>query len=249
LGRLEGGGSVLNKDENLAYYIQIYHALMKRIEDRVYAPNTMLPSENELAKEFGVTRATVRNAIKILKEEDRIYTEKGKGSFVKAPSIEHSLFKFYSFGRDYANRNHKTETILIDEKVGIQCKKIASMLDLSKKENIIKIVRLRKMDQAPVILEYSYIPESVAPNILEMDLEKNSIYDLLEHQFGFIISRAKEYLDPGITDEYQSSVLEVPRRTPVFIVERTTYAQEDIPIEYRKSIIRSDKFRFFVDLY
>lgn len=240
---------MINKEENVAYYVQIYNILKKRIEDRIYMPNTLLPSENELAEEFNVTRITIRNAIKILKEEGRIYTEKGKGSFVKAPGIEQSLFKFYSFGRNYAKQDFQTETKVIRTKIGVQDEEICNKLNLSNDDEVIEIIRLRKIEQSPVILEFSYIPLRMAPDILEMDLANLSIYDLLEERFELKITRAKEYLSPDITDEYESKHLEIPKKTPVFITDRITYTQRDLPIEYRKSVIRSDKFKFFVDLY
>jgi GntR family transcriptional regulator len=239
---------LINKEDNLAYYIQIYNILKKRIEDRIYPPNGLLPSENELAEEFNVTRITVRNAIKRLKEEDRIYTEKGKGSFVKISSVEQSLFKFYSFGRNYTKKDFQTETIVIDASIGICDEEIKNMLKLSTSQDIVKIIRLRKMGQSPVILEFSYMPYILVPNILQFDLAYSSIYDLLEEKFELKISRAKEYLSPCVTSVYESALLEVEEKTPVFITERITYTQGDVPIEVRKSIVRSDKFKFFVDL-
>jgi GntR family transcriptional regulator len=240
---------MINKDENLAYYIQIYNILKKRIEDRIYPPDTLLPSETELAEEFRVTRITVRNAIKKLKEEERIYTEKGKGSFVHAPHIEQSLFRFYSFGRNFAKQNFHTETTVISIDKRQQSDEIFNKLGLSKEQEIVQIVRLRKLEHSPVILEYSYIPSLLAPGILEINLENSSIYDLLEQKYGLKIIRAREYLSADITDEYQSKLLKADICTPVFVTERITYTQGDLPIEYRKSIVRSDKFKFFVDLY
>lgn len=239
---------MINKEDNLAYYIQIYNILKKRIEDRIYLPNKLLPSENELAEEFKVTRITVRNALKRLKQEDRIYTEKGKGSFVKPSVIEQSLFKFYSFGRNYNKQESQTETTVIDAMICDGDDDMQDKLKLTGNRKVIKITRLRKMEQSPAILEFSYIPFQLAPNILEFDVANSSIYDLLEDNFNLKIARAKEYLSPALTDVYESVLLEIEEKTPVFITERTTYTQGDVPIEFRKSIIRSDKLKFFVEL-
>lgn len=243
------GDKLINKDDNLAYYIQIYNVLKKRIEDRVYLPHSLLPSENVLAEEFNVTRITVRNAVKMLKEEGKIYTEKGKGSVVKAPSIEQSLFKFYSFGRNYTKRDFQSESVVINTKISVCDELVRDKLGLSETENIIQIIRLRKIDQSPVILEFSHIPLLYAPNIFELDLATLSIYDLLEEKFDLKIIKAKEYLTPDLTDENESRFLEIPYKTPVFITERITYTSNEVPIEYRKSVIRSDIFKFFVELY
>ena len=243
---------MIDKFSQTPYYLQIYTVLKERIDTGIYKENAMLPSENELVKEFEVTRLTIRNSIKKLKDEGRIYTLKGKGSFVNANSskIEHSLFKFYSFGRDYASSGIETQTEVIqafienaDEEI---CQKLS--LSLNKEEKVNNIIRIRKLDKIPLIVETSYTPCKLAPAMIEEDLEKLSIYDLLENKFNLKIVNAKEYLDPNIAGPYYSKLLGVKRNTPVFVTERITYTNDGIPIEYRVSIIRSDRFRFSVDL-
>jgi len=73
----------INKKNKIPLYIQIQKIIKTRIENNIYQKGTLIPSENELSKEFGVTRFTIRNAMKGLQKEDLIYTEKGKGSLVK----------------------------------------------------------------------------------------------------------------------------------------------------------------------
>ena len=233
------------KDSGLPYYLQIYNELRGRIISKVYLPSQPIPSENELVSEFGVTRTTIRNAVKKLQDEGLVRTEKGKGSFVKAPKLEQSLFKFYSFGRDYSNLNIQSVLVkvkdILDEEIQIK-------LNLSTQDHIKQIIRIRKLDNIPVIIETSYIPVNLAPDIETFDLQNLSIYDLLEQHYGLHILKAKEYLDPCIADSYCAKLLEIDKGKPVFVTERITYDTTEKPIEYRKSIIRSDKFRFSVEL-
>ena len=67
----------------------------------MYKPNELLPSESELVREFDVTRVTVRSAIKKLKDEGRIYTEKGIGSYVNPPKLVQNLDGIYTFGKGF----------------------------------------------------------------------------------------------------------------------------------------------------
>lgn len=233
------------KDSGMPYYLQIYNELHKKIITKVYVPGQLIPSENELSDEFNVTRATIRNAIKKLQNEGFVYTEKGKGTFVSSPKIEQSLFKFYSFGRDYSNMNIQSKLIKVIDCTDAEIRNIFNLTDNSL---IKQIVRVRKIDNSPVIIETSYIPANFVPGIEEFDLENSSIYDLLEQHYGFHILKAKEYLDTCISDSYHSKLLEIQKGNPVFVTERTTYNTDQKPIEFRKSIIRSDKFRFSVEL-
>lgn len=233
------------KSSGLPFYLQIYNELRKKITDKVYLPNQPIPSENELVTEFGVTRATIRNAVKKLQDEGLVITVKGKGSYVNTPKIEQSLFKFYSFGRDFAELNNKSILLNIME---TNDKDIQKIFNLHESDSIKQINRIRQLDNTPVIVESSYIPASFVPDIECFDLEQLSIYDLLEKHYGFHILRAKEYLDTILTDSYYSKLLDTEKGKPVFVTERITYDINENPIEYRKSIIRSDKFRFSVDL-
>lgn len=237
---------MLNKANEIPYYVQIYNILKQRIESGEYPANSKLPSENDLVVEFEVTRATIRNSIKRLKDEGKIYTLKGKGSFINGPKIEQSLFKFYSFGRDYANLNIESIVISTTEKVAGY--EISKKLNISEQDKVTEIVRVRQMDGIPVIIETSYVPTFVAPGIASYDLEKLSIYNIIEIEYNRKIVFAREYLDPSITDEYYSKLLKVSKGTPVFITNRVTFSNEEMPIEYRVSIIRSDRFRFSVEL-
>jgi GntR family transcriptional regulator len=239
---------MIDKNEGMSFYIQIYKVLRERIETKIYPANSLMPSENELCEEFKVTRLTVRNALKKLKEEGCIYTEKGKGSFVKSRQIEQSLFKFYSFGRDYVQKGFDTETLVVSSEITNVEGRISELLELEGDDKVYKIVRLRKLDNTPALIETSFVPESLAPGIINYNLEELSIYDLLEKEYGFNISKAKEYLNPAITDNYQSKLLQIKKNTPVFVTERVSFKGEKKPVEVRVSVIRSDVFKFFVEL-
>lgn len=243
-----GVRQVIDKTNDVPYYLQIYNVLKERIDTGIYESNILLPSENMLVEEFQVTRITLRNAIKKLKDEGRIYTEKGKGSYINPPKIEQSLFKFYSFGRNYTDKDWNANTSLISINTSSFEAEAQNKLALTSDKAVTQIIRLRKLDTVPVIVETSYIPTDLVLGINSFDFEKNSIYDILEQHYKLKIVKAKEYLDPCVTDTYYSNLLEVSKGTPVFITERITYSNNEIPIEFRKSIIRSDKFRFSVEL-
>ena len=107
---------------------------------------------------------------------------------------------------------------------------------------------LRYYRNTPFILEFSYVPTEAAPTIAEKDLEKHSIYDLLESHYGHQIRKAKEYLYPRISDAYESQLLGIPMHSPVFQTERITRGQDGRVLEFRRSVIRGDKVTFSTEL-
>jgi GntR family transcriptional regulator len=239
---------LFTKDSEIPYYLQIYGELKDRIETQAYKPNEMLPSENELAEEFNVTRITVRNAIKRLKDEGKIYTKKGKGSFVNPPKIVQDLYKVYSFGREFDEKGYTLESTVIEAYIDKCSGTVQKNLQLQAEDFVFTIRRIRKLDNIPVIAEVSYLPAKLIPGVTIEEVQGTPIYDLLEKKYKLNIIKAKEYLDPAVADEYYSGLLEVEIGTPLFSTERVTYTNGDRPIDYRRCIIRSDKFRFSVEL-
>jgi GntR family transcriptional regulator len=214
----------------------------------LYKPGQMLPSENELVEEFDVTRVTVRNAMKKLKDEGKIRTEKGKGSFVNHPKIVQNLDRIYSIGRDFDKKGYKLQ----DEKIEIlrelpNCA-VREHLQLEADEDVICIKIVRGLEGTPVVYQMSYLPVKIVPEMTLSDLKASTIYRVLEMKYNIKLMKAKEYLDPIVADEHYSGLLAVEVNTPLFMTERITYGDNEKPVEYRKCVIRSDKFRFAVEL-
>jgi GntR family transcriptional regulator len=214
----------------------------------VYKPDQMLPSENELVGEFNVTRVTVRNAMKKLKDEGKIRTEKGKGSFVNQPKIVQNLDKIYSIGRDLDKNHYKLQSEKIEIFKELPNSVVREQLQLEDGEAVIVIKIVRGLEDTPVVLQMCYLPAKLVPEITLEDLEASTIYNVLETKYNVNLRKAIEYLDPIVADEYYSDILAVEVNTPLFMTERITYTDFEKPVEYRKCVIRSDKFRFAVEL-
>lgn len=235
------------KNSPIPFHHQIYTILKQRIERGSYQEGDLLPSENELSKEFDVTRITIRNAMRRLQNDGYIITTKGKGSVVSTNKLEQSLFRFYSFGRDFSDSSLKPATHLLSASIELANELELSKLNLSHPSNIQKILRLRTLDSIPVIVEISTIPVFLAPGLVSMALENMSIYNILENEYRLPIIKTCEYLDAINCDSYFSNLLNIEPGKAVFVVERITYTTDFIPLEYRVSYIRGDKFRFHTE--
>ena len=239
---------MINKENNVPYYLQIYNELKFRIDSMVYEPEDILPSENELVKEFGVTRVTVRNSIKKLKDEGRIHTKKGVGSYINPPKIVQNLDRVYSFGKAFNEKGYKLESKVIEINIETCNSSIQKNLQLRANDTVIVIKIIRSLEDVPVVVQISYIPEYMVPGIAILDLNESYVYDVLEKKHNIKILKATEYLDPVVADEYYSELLQIELNTPLYMTERITYSDFDKPVEYRKCLIRNDKIRFSVEL-
>lgn len=235
------------KNSPIPLHHQIYTIIKQRIERGPYQEGYQLPSENELSKEFDVTRITIRNAMRRLQNDGYIITTKGKGSVVSSNKLEQSLFRFYSFGRDFSDSSLKPATHVLSASIEPANELELSKLNLDQSANIQKIIRIRTLNDIPVIVEISTIPDLLAPGLIKMPLENLSIYNILEMEYRLPIIKSCEYLDTINCDSYFSDLLKIEAGKAVFVAERITYTTDFVPIEYRVSYIRGDKLRFHIE--
>lgn len=224
-------------------YKTIATEIIQKIHQGDYAPGTYLPSENQLAGDFGVTRGTIRKALDILKNKGTIESFQGKGYRVNHFQWEQSLLQFYSFGRNIATEIEDPDTEVLS------LKKIKGLKDVKGfvKKELWEIKRLRIMNKIPIILETSYIPVKLLPDCKADDLRMNSLYALLKENDVNIV-RAKEYLEPVLPSKKDQGYLGVDNKTALFKTIRHTYNDGGELVELRESFIRGDKFRFSVEL-
>lgn len=228
---------------SLPGYKKIAGEIKQRIHDGKYPPRSYLPSENKLAREFTVTRTTIRKALNILKQNGTIESFQGKGYRVKSLYWEQSLLQFYSFGRNIADslEHPKTKLVAFQQIRGLN--DITDFIDT----DLWEITRLRLVNNIPLILENSYIPVKFLPEIKAKSLEQNSLYTLLEDNNMPVIT-AKEFLEPVIPSLEAQRMLKIESDEPLFQTIRYSYNSNKKLIELRESLIRGDHFRFFVEM-
>lgn len=239
----------LDKNSPIPLYYQLKEILLNRIRNGEVKEGGFLPTEEELCKEFGVSRGTVRKAIAELKEEGYVISEQGKGVFLVKPKFEQSLLRFYSIGREMQNKQLDFRTKVLSKEITKPTKGIQEALDILEEEDLNKIVRVRYLDNEPLIIESIFIPVKICPSLLEENLEDIPLYDILEGKYKLRILKVRETLEPVLLKREEAKILGIKTGLPAFLVERVTYLIDETPIEVRKSIIRGDRFKFTTELY
>lgn len=228
-------------------YFEIYKKLMSAIKAGEYAENAPLPSERFLCEKYHVSRSTIRKALQLLKEADAIYTVQGNGTFIKPQVFTQPLTNFYSF-----TDTLKSSNILIQNDI-VNYEQISIDLNMARKTGFApdshfhKVVRLRSAKEYPLMLETTYLP---CARFVRLDLNilsKGSLYDYLRKNYNFHADNARETMRPVMPLADERLLLKMPPNIPCILLERFSY-EDDLLIEYTKSIVRGDKYIFHVDL-
>lgn len=211
------------KNNLLPKYHQINEILRERITSGELKPGDQIPTEEELCQEFDVSRGTVRRAILSLAQVGLIHSEQGRGTFV-TPSVSSPLsFILDPFNSEMIRRHRQPSTRLISSEIIPASPEIAKRLELKVEEPIIQIVRLRLANDQPVIYEYRSLAQSLCPELINEDLETQSIHSLLISKFHKPLTKIALTIEAVALPEKEAQWMQVSKGTEAFFIDRLTY--------------------------
>ncbi|MGD2143625.1 MAG: GntR family transcriptional regulator [Anaerolineae bacterium] len=228
-------------------YVQIAESLLDHIESGELAPGDRLPSERKLSEMFDVNRMTVRRALQMVELQGLIVRRWGNGTYVAEPKIERQAAKLVPFTKGMRRRGYTpgARLITLEEKpVDVS---VAEELGVPVSTPVYYIRRLRLLNQEPVMLERLTVPVHRFPGLARYDLALRSIYEVMETEYGVVISRARQSLEPVAATEYEAELLEVKAGAPLMLERRLGFDGEGQPVEYGRDLYRGDRFRFVTE--
>ncbi len=228
-------------------YRRLLAGLLSDIQTGKLRPGDLIPPEVEIARQHGISRHTVRQAIVELTREGLVRRERGKGTFVLARPLVQSLRTFYSFAHEMRERGIPFHTRVLHRTISRAHMDVARRLSLEEGAEVIELELLRIVDGSPLSLEFCVFPRQRCPSLMDADLRVASIYEVIAEQDGIFITGAHEQLRPVVLDRRQADLLDTKPGAPAFHVDRMTSAGA-VSIEWRRSLIRGDRYLFRVDL-
>ena len=233
--------------ERIPLYCQLAEVIINEIETKGLEENDRLPAEREYCEKYKLSRATVRQAIDYLEKKGYIYKIQGSGTFVSSRRLKQKLLKFYSFTEEMKKQGKIPESKILSFKTIEADDKISKELNLSKKEKVFELVRIRLADGEKVMYEKTYLPYKQFLDLSKKDLLTSPLYDILQSRYRLTFTKAIERFSVGVSDTHVSDMLSISCGTPIINLQRWTYTGIEI-IEYTISSVRGDKFEFEVEL-
>jgi GntR family transcriptional regulator len=240
----------IDKEIPIPYHYQLRELLRGEIVAGRWAVNEKLPSERELCEAFDLSRTTVREAIDALVNEGLLRREKGRGTFIAEPKIVEDILQSPTgFADSMAQEGIPIQTGVLRMEVGPAPQVVARELRLALGEPVIIIDRLRFVFDEPLLLVTSYVPQKLCPTLLNDNLRQNSLYDLLRNKYGFIIARARRFMEAVAANDMEARLLKIEPGAPLMLIESIVYTDDGAPLEYFKARHRGDRTRFLVESY
>jgi GntR family transcriptional regulator len=226
-------------------YNQLVDLLREKIE--TLKPGDLLPSERELSETYGLSRTTVRLALKELETQGLINRRHGKGTYVSGISREvANPLGLYSFTEQTRSQGHEPLTKLLEFGTCPAPAPVAAQMDLRTGDDVIRFRRLRMVDGVPTMLELTYLPAAEFVSLSAEDILLRPLSDIMEREYHKGIRVAEEEFYAGTATAEESEMLVIPEGSPVLRLARTTYGEKNGVVEYTHSVARSEHFRYCV---
>lgn len=227
-------------------YLQLVDTLEIMIRDNM-EPNEKLFSERELTQVYGVSRITVRLALQELEKRGLVYKKHGKGTYVSEISNSAvDLSQAYSFTEQMRRIGKIPSTKILSFSTILVTDFIAQQLQMSLGEQVFELERLRLADGIPMMLERTYVPVEIFPQLSKERLEELPLYEIFFEDYGQQIRLAEEEFYASIALDNEANLLRIPNSSPVLHLIRKTYNDRNRLIEFTFSIARGDQFRYKV---
>jgi GntR family transcriptional regulator len=238
---------VIDNAQVLPLYHQVAGILRQRIDDGIYPVGGRLLAEDELAAEFDVSRATIRQAVGELVMEGLVVRRQGRGTYVQARDALVLQQRFRGSLGELIYESHRAKTSNLelshDAQVPVQ---IAEVLQLDSPRGTI-VKRTRTMDDQPFALTITYLPPDLGAHLTQAGLRKKALMELLMDN-GVILSSATQAIRARLADLDVCSQIDVEVGAAVLMVERVVHDSTGRPVEYVRSWYRGDRYDYAVTL-
>lgn len=233
----------LDRESVVPLYYQIQRYLLREIRAGVFKPGQGLPSEQEIAEKLGVSRMTGRHALKSLRDLGVSYSVRGKGTFVSAIKLEKDFRQVLSFTEEMQARGIRPTSKVLSFEVAPADHEAVNALQLSPREAVVSLRRIRFADSSAIGIEWSRIPQRLCPDLVSRYDPRSSLYAALEQQYGIRLAIAEEVIEAGLAGAEHARLLKAAARSPVFLFTRVSYIQSGEPVEFVKSVYRADRYK------
>jgi GntR family transcriptional regulator len=230
-------------------YYQIRENLRELIRSEDLPEGALIPSERELSDIYGVNRLTVRQAITELVNEGLLDRRRGIGTFVANHKIAHPMPDLAGFSERMLRTGHKPGGKVLSLTTQHPARSVAQALKIPLDGYVVSVVRLRLVDDEPIMLETCALPADLVPGLRAEDLDDQSLYRVLATRYGIQMVEAEEVLEPVSLTSYEAQILDTETGRPALLVEGIVFTNERKPVEFTKSLVRGDKARFYFRLH
>lgn len=245
--------STLNSDKTLKY-VAVRRAILDKIESAEYEVDDLIPSERELMDAHRVSRITVRKAVDSLVQDGCLYRVQGKGTYVSA-RVAHDLFSLIGCTEDIQSRGMAVTRQVLRASVTSASPSLAGRLSIDPGSSVFHLERVFSADQRALNYTISSLPLDIFPGIQKYDFAEESLYSVIETEYGIKITHARRTLEASLAHKNVAHSLETSPGEPLILFNCVTFGQvpgahgrtSERIIETFECWYRTDRHKFYIN--
>ncbi len=241
----------MNVWDRLPVYLRIKKEIIDEITSGARPVHSRLPSEDELCRQFGVSRGTVRQALGELSDDGYVYKVHGKGTFVKAHEYEHSIdtSRFISFLDDLIEKGVRPSVEVLDVCREKPAETVASYLNIpADEESVYTVRRRRAVGEKIIMYSVNHLPCYIYPAMLDDGNDYISLYAMLKLKRNIQVDKGMRLMQAMGASEEIAKIMKIEVGAPVMYVQQIVYDESNLCVDCADIWLRSEYFRFTVNM-
>jgi GntR family transcriptional regulator len=210
-------------------------------------PGSPVPPERELARSYGTSRTTVRQALAELVIEGRLLRMQGKGTFVAKPKVA-QLLELASYTEGMRAHGLHPQTRILEIGYVTADEQLAALLGIRPGGRAVRVHRLRLADGEPMSIDSSHLPARRFPGLRRQMQRHTSLYETLRAAYGIQLAEAEETIETVLADPHDARLLGVDPGLPLLLLSRHAFDITGEPVEWAQSWYRGDRYKFVTRL-
>ncbi len=247
---MDFAGKQLDKSVPIPLYFQLKELIVTAIKEGHYPSGSLIPTEKEFSEILQISRTTVRQAITELVQEGWLYRVKSKGTFVSTPKISQDfIMRLIPFAEQMESSGKTPRTEVLDMKTMAATDVVAAALGINVGDQVIYLYRRRFADDEPIVVVETFLPYSECSFVLDHDMEKESLYDVMsakEETEVYCVKRQVEAVEATASD---ARYMDIKKGKPVQLFRSYGLNVFGKPMEYSVARYRADRNSFEVTVF
>lgn len=228
-------------------YYQVYTVIRQRVHEGEWPGDAPMPTEENFATSFGVSRVTIRKALNMLEDEKLILRQQGRGTFALAPPRRQDVANFGGLLENIVDFERRTRVRVISfGKVALP-DDVARLLECAPGTPALRIVRVRGDGEAPFSYTVCHVPEPEAAVLDEASLGNRTVSHALESA-GVVPAAAEQRLSATVAGVEIAGLLRIDVGAPLISMTRVMRVASGRPVEVIQALYRADKYEYRVNL-
>lgn len=223
-------------------YLQISDFLRERIRTGEWPRGSQIPTEAELCDAYEVSRITVRQALALLSRDGLVVRGRGRGTFVREPSLTAAPRTVSSFSTELRDLGMKPGSRILETGTVSASVELAAEMDIEVGRELTSLRRLRLADDQPIGIQHTVVVASRFPDILSVLSDGSSLYEVMKDYYGVVATDATEVFRAAGVSKADAQLLNCKPGQPAFEVTRVTFDQSGV-FERTFSVLHGDRYQ------